>query len=318
MDNLIFINVVPLDHYMHWQEEVMITNFLSKGIKNIEILVWYPKHRELELKNWKTLETKYPTVKFFYYEDSGVNLNLYIPQLRPHTLKKHFKKHKFRLKDKVFFYHDADIIFRELPDFELLMKDNIVWQSDCSGYLDYSYLKRKEIEGNIPENELVNLLEKIGNLSPNTIKNYNNKTGGAQTLLKNIDYKFWEDVERLSMDIRVKLFHGIPNSINTKYFKDENSGVQSWCCDMWALNFALWKRNIKTDVHKELDFSWASDTNETYLKKNIYHNTGASSSKDGTFLKTEWINKSPIGINLPINENSASKYYVEAINNVIR
>jgi len=186
MENLIFIQAVPHDLYFQWQIEVQIVNFRKFGVSDkMEICVWHPKGMP-NLKAWETIQDKYPEVNISSYEDSGVNLGLYIPQLRPHTIKKHFAVNAERLKDKVFFYHDSDIIFNYLPDFEKLCADDICWESDTSSYLDYNYLKRKEVQGNIPEHEAIGLLAEIGKIDIETIKSYSNKTGGAQTILKGL------------------------------------------------------------------------------------------------------------------------------------
>lgn len=314
MDNLIFIQASPCDVYFLWQTIVQIKNFSKFGLTDkMHILVWYPKDRIGELEGWKELGEKHPEVKIFFYEDNNVNLGLYIPLIRPFVLKQYFKQHQEELKDKVFFYHDSDIIFRELPDFETLLQDNICWQSDTSGYLDYNYLRSKEQQGKIPEEEAIQKLAAIGGIDVATIKSYTGKTGGAQYIFKNIDYTFWEDVERMCAKIRLTFSYDIINSVNRTYFSSENEGFQSWCADMWAVNFSLWKRGLVTDITSELDFSWATDTAETYQRKKIYHNAGASHNNDNIFYKGDYINTTPFCKPLPYKPSSASYYYVKAI-----
>lgn len=334
LDNLIFISAQPVDIFFLWQVEVQIVNFRKFGISDkMEILVWYPKNRAEDLKPWLKLNAKYPEVNIYAYQDQGVNLRLYISQLRPHILKMHFAQYKARLKDKVFFYHDSDILFRELPNFEKLLKDDICWQSNCSHYLDYNYLRRKEIAGKLPRHKAIDALAKIGGITAQTIEDYSGKTGGAQVILKGIDNEFWKDVEEMCMKIRYQFAHvkenGVnPKSINSLYFQEtrgknrkiiktgEQNGFQSWCADMWALNFALWKRGIKTDVTPELDFSWASDDKKKYLAKPIFHNAGAGANS-GLFYKGEWRLDTPIGKDIPDPpEDTASWYYVQAIKDV--
>lgn len=312
---MIFISAQPHDLYFQWQIEVQIVNFRKYGISDkMHVLVWYPKNSN-QINNWIAISDKYPEVNIHMYEDSGVNLQLYIPQLRPHILSKHFDKFP-ELSKEVIFYHDSDIIFNYLPNFQLLSEDNINWQSDTSGYLDYNYLRSKEIQGNIPENEAIGVLAKIGDVTVDIFKNYKGKTGGAQCILKNVDGDFWRDVERQVLEIRKAFTFGQPNSINSRYFESEAAGFQSWCADMWALNMALWSRDKITNVTTELDFSWATDTSETYHKKPIFHNAGAINSKQNLFYKGDWINKSPLGLKHKVNQNSASFYYVKAIEEV--
>jgi len=314
---MIFLQAVPHDLYFQWQIEVQIVNFRKFEIsQNMHICVWYPKGSQ-ELPKWKEIQRKYPEVKIVCYEDSGVNLGLYIPQLRPHTLKKHFEAYP-ELKNEVIFYHDSDIIFNYLPDFNQLSKGKICWQSDCSHYLDYSYLSKKEQEGKIPDNLAIKKLAEIGSISVDTIEKYDKKTGGAQTILRNIDSQFWQDVEDMCLEIRKSFTYGQPDSINSRFFPNENAGFQSWCADMWALNFAQWKRGQETNITKELDFSWATDSMETFEKKPIFHNAGAlPNNTEGVFYKGKWITASPIGKNLPLPpKNKASRMYVLAINEV--
>ena len=323
---MIFISAQPHDRYFIWQIEVQIVNFRKHGLSDkMHILVWYPDnemlkkqgHVPVKIKNdeWLVLAKKYPEVKFFFYKDTGVDLGLYIPQLRPQILAKHFDQHP-ELKDEVLFYHDSDIIFNYLPDFELLIDGPVNWQSDTSHYLDYDYLRRKEKQGNIPEHEAIEKLAQIGNVTVDIIKSYTGKTGGAQYILKGIDGDFWRDVERQVIEIRKVFKYGIPNSINTKYFKSEAEGFQSWCADMWAVNMALWSRNKITDVTPELDFSWATDAATTYHRKPIMHNAGATKNHPGLFYKGDWIDKSPIGKNHAVKKDSASWFYVQAISEV--
>lgn len=312
-ENLLFISAQPVDLYFLWQVEVQIVNFRKHGISDkMNVLVWYPEHRRPELEGWKNLGIKYPEVKIFAYPDTGVDLGLYISQLRPHILKKHFKVYEEFFKDKTFFYHDSDIIFNFLPDFGKLCEGDICWQSDTSSYLDYTYLHDKEVQGKIPEFEAIDKLAEIGGITRDIIKSYDRKTGGAQSILKGIDYTYWEDVERMSMDIRRAFYFGIQGSINNRYFGHENDGFQSWTADMWAVNFSLWKRGIKTDITPELTFSWATDSAQTYKEKPIYHNAGAT-GQPGIFYKGAWIGASPIGHTLTVDPNTASFYYVEAI-----
>lgn len=327
MENLLFISAQPFDIYFVWQVEVQIVNFRKFGLSDkMHVLVWYPDNEvrkkqgkeertDIDLVRWHELQEKYPEVHFYFYLDKGVDLDLYIPQLRPHILSQHFDKYP-ELTEKVIFYHDSDIIFNFLPEFYLLCRGPINWQSDTSGYLDYEYLRRKEVEGNIPEHEAIKTLCDIGGISVETMRMYSDMTGGAQYILKGIDGDFWRDVERQTLEIRRAFMHSIPNSINTKYFSSENAGFQSWCADMWAVNMALWSRNKETDVTPQLDFSWATDRIDVYHKKPIYHNAGANGQQPGVFYKAKWINKSPIGIKHAIDPNSASYYYAQSIMDV--
>lgn len=328
---MIFISAQPHDHYFLWQVEVQACNFRKHGISDkMHVLIWFPdndlraqreeKIEEIDMNAWVAMAKKYPEVKFSFYKDKGLTVpefQLYIPQLRPQILAKHFDLYPY-LKDEVIFYHDSDIIFNYLPDFELLADGPNSYVSNTSGYLDYRYLRSKEIQGEIPEDEAIEVLTKIGNVTIDTYKMYESNTGGAQYVLKNIDGDFWRDVERQCIEIRKAFTFGQPNSINTKYFQSENQGFQSWCADMWAVNMALWSRNKPVETTPQLDFSWATDNAETYHKKPIMHNAGATGTQPGVFYKGKWIQHSPIGKPLSAKKDSASWFYVEAIREASR
>lgn len=326
---MIFISAQPHDLYFAWQVEVQIVNFRIHGISDkMHVLVWHPDNQKrkqrgepeepLRMQDWMPLAAKYPEVKFFFYKDKGLTVEefkLYIPQLRPQILAKHFDAHPELTKEAIF-YHDSDIIFRTLPDFPTLCKDATNWESNTSSYLDYDYLLRKEVEGGLPKHEAIQRLCQIGNTDLEIMQSYTGRTGGAQYLLKNIDGDFWRDVERQVLEIRRAFMHGQASSINTKYFPSEAAGFQSWCADMWAVNMALWARNRVTDVTPELDFSWATDDAKTYHSKPIFHNAGATGAQPGVFYKGKWMEKSPIGKNHALKKDSASWFYGQAIKQV--
>lgn len=318
-EKLVFISCQPSNFEYTWQIDVQCWNFRELNIlQNYQIIVWYKN--EVELKNWVALQQKYKEAKFFFYKDQGAQTNIYVPVIRPHTLKRHFKEHEEYLKDKVFFYLDNDVIFRELPDFENFIHDDICWQSDTSGYLDYNYVVRKEEEGKVPDNQFVKKLCEIGGVSVETYKSYAGKTGGAQYILKGIDSDFWAEVEQMSLDIYSAFLHksngGTDYSMNSLYFNSENNGLQSWCADMWAVNFCLWKRGKFTDVHPEFRFSWATDQASIWHECKIYHNAGGM--KKGMFNKNAeiWKRISPVGKNFSVLSAYANKYYVDAIKKV--
>lgn len=318
LNDYTFICVQPYDFYFYWQVEVLINNFRKHDISDLmHVLIWFPEEKKGETANWEKLKRKYPEVNFFYYIDSGnTNISLYIPQLRADALYQHFEKYP-ELSKKTIFYHDCDIIFNYLPGFADLAKGDVNWQSNTSGYLDYEYLRKKEEAGNIPEHEVIDKMASIGGITTDVIKSYIGRTGGAQYVLKDIDTEFWKDVKETMINLRKLLYFGQKESVNKTYFSNENAGFQSWCADMWAVNFCLWKRGKVTDTTPKLDFSWATDDDKTYMLKPIYHNAGVSNlNKSGLFYKGEWMSSSPIGKKHKVRKDSASYFYVKAMDEV--
>ena len=284
MNKPIFITAQPDDQYFIWQNQLYIESCLSQGFKEeqIHILLYKPKNREYN-KNWNKLQLQYPNLNIFLYEDKGVQqyLGLYIPVLRPHILWQHFEKFP-ELQDKTIIYTDCDILWTDNMNINQLLEDDINYVSDASSYLNNSYFesKYKDVLLNKKEEaEQIDFLKgvcDIVGISKDVVIENNNSTGGVQYILKNIDSTFWKKVEKDVIEIRQYLLN-----VNKRFFDNENKGIQSWCADLWAVQFNLWFFNKKSKVVKELDFAWSTDPIiklETYP---ILHNAGITNTNMG-------------------------------------
>jgi hypothetical protein len=241
------------------------------------VLIFIPSFREKNPK-WQQIIDLYPETEFHFYKDvdnevSG-KLGIYIPVLRPFCLKKYFYEHP-EMKDKAVFYCDSDIIITERFDIDKFIDDEINYLSDTNSYINASYFDSK-IKDVLPEKleeyKTLDILAQVTSLigiDRATCEKNNLNSGGAQYLLKNIDGSFWNKVEKDCIIIRAYL-----QKINREFFKDENSGFQSWCADMWAVLWNLWLRDQETKVVPELEFSWASDPITKLDRTGIFHNAG--------------------------------------------
>lgn len=288
---IIFISVAPDDTYFWWQYKVFINNILTLGYKNeVHILLFVPKNR-LGTKNPKFLELekeyKGTNIKFFWYEDTESLLDTiqrinYIPLLRPHCLRRHFEKYP-ELASKAFFYHDSDICFTKYLDFSKFLQegDQTCYLSDTKSYINSDYFDSKEKDV-LPDKlelykkvDVLDSLSRLFGLNREVCVANKEGSGGAQYLLKGIDAKYWEDVEKGCIIIRNSLYYNI-GGINRHFFESEDKGFQSWCCDMWSVLWNLWRRGIKTECPTEMDFAWATDPISKWEKVYIYHDAGAS------------------------------------------
>ena len=203
-------------------------------------------------------------------------MGVYIPILRPHILWQHFEVYP-ELKDKTIIYTDSDILWLDTLNINHLLLDNINYVSDASSYLNYSYFENKYkqvIPEKLEEAKSVDFLKEVCNIvgvDKKIVIDNNNNTGGVQYILKNIDADFWKKVETDVLKIRLYL-----QQVNKIYFKNENDGIQSWCADLWAVQFNLWYRNLETKVVKELDFAWATEPIEKLNSCTIFHNAGVT------------------------------------------
>lgn len=304
-----YICVQPRLLYYAWQVETMINNFIKYGVNphNIEILIAYNKKDETSspqnIEIWDKLITKYQNVKFFLYKDTRPKPIYYISSIRPNILKQHFKQFP-RLENENIFYHDCDILFTSNPKLEEFTNNSICYLSNTNSYINYDYIISK---GEDIYNEMCNII----GIDKEIPKLNNSNSGGAQYILKNINYKFWEKVE---IDCE-KLYYEISILNNYKTSQDITyHPIQIWCADMWAVLWNLWLLEKETKVIDELDFCWATDNIERWSQVNIYHNAGVTEDDDGLFYKGKYINNIPNNLILEEYDNNRCSYnYVKEI-----
>jgi hypothetical protein len=313
-EELIFITAQPGDTPRFlWELEVQFSNFLRLGIdpKQIHALLGYiqivPDHtlRFVE-KYYKT----FPHIHLYPDKRQDAGRAIYQPSIRPHLLSQHFKLYPSLLTNSPIFYHDSDIIFQKLPDFNMLCGDNVNYVSDTRSYLNAEYIESKG-EG------MLEALCKIAEVDPEVVRSYNENTGGAQYLLKDIHPEFWDEVEKNSVRlytymVNTKPVYAIAWAKLTGKTPQEYHEIQAWTADMWALFFNLLKHNKIVKISPELSFSWATSDANSFYSHNIFHNAGVTGPNLGYFYKGDYITKSPFDTDHSyVNPNTASKFYVD-------
>jgi hypothetical protein len=293
MQDFFIAQVCPDDNYFLWQNDLWITNLLEVGYtQEIHSIIFKPYDRKEWNPKFLDLQEKFnnnSNVKFFFYEGSKelfdkINQINYIPLLRPYCLKLHFEKYP-ELSKKAMIYLDTDVLFTKYLDFSKFLDDDICYLSNTTDYLGFNYLEDKINDALVDKQEELRKIDPIETISnklgitKQIIKDNQNSTGGAQSILKNIDSQFWQDVYNNCIEIKSYFSH-----INQEYFsgrnsgEKENNGWQSWALgDMLGLLAAIWKRGKRTRTPKELDFAWATDPIERLKEVYIYHNAGVSS-----------------------------------------
>lgn len=318
--NMIFISAQPDTTYFHWQVSLYLYQFAKHNIlEHCYVLFGYTGIKpsvyvQNLIKNNSNI--------IAYRDTRSKDTKTYIPTIRPFLLKKFFKDRPELGKNV--FYHDSDIFLVKLPRFDLMLNDDTLYLSDTVSYIGYEYLKKcgdryNKKYNNISNTHLFNEMCNIMNIDPNIVINNNNNSGGAQYLLKNIDYTFWNECEILC----VKLYKFF-NDYEKKYPIDHH--VQKWCTDMWCVLWNSWKLGKKTVIHKELDFSWATGTVNDYNRCNIFHLAGITKanksdkfhkgSYNNTLVFEAYIKNSNIFNH--ISKNNATYLYCEVIKEYIK
>ena len=181
--------------------------------------------------------------------------------------------------------------------------DDILYGSNTNWYISYDYIISKG-------KDVFDKMIEIVDINPQLVIDNNNNSIGAQYILKNIDYFFWEEVERDSENLFKKI-----TKLNNKK-KQENPSyneIQIWAADMWSVLWNIWKYGYKTQCHPDLMFSWGTSSEDSYNTCNIMHNAGVTDRYVNYFNKSKYINLLPYNLNLKIKENTASKKYYEWI-----
>lgn len=320
ISDLVFVSAQPDIPYFHWQTKVYVHNFIEKGIKpsQIHVLFIFDSDKGPSEESLKLLKLG---VNVHHYIDDRES-KIYIPTLRPLILSRWLKENpEF---SKCYFYHDSDIVFRELPDFESLLSDKYIYLSNTKSYIGYEYImtcsKRYfDVHKTLGENELLDKMCSVIGIDPEIIKLNEDNSGGAQYLFKNTDYLFWEKVYRDSQSLYLTLLifhneHPIPHEI------------QMWTSDMWAVLWNIWLKGDETRITDTLSFSWATDSIDRYEEHPILHMAGVTDELKGKlFYKGEFINVNPLTLlhyNLDyfdyIDSNSATKKYIEVMINLVK
>jgi hypothetical protein len=284
MKELNFIQVCPDDDYYIWQVHLWLESLKERGLSDRAIsLIFTPNYRERSTK-WEYLKDLYPEAQFHFYKDEhkmSKLLGVYIPILRPYTLMRFFKDYP-EMENKAIFYCDCDILFTEKFDLTPFIEDEVCYISDTKSYISASYFdsKLKDVHPDRLEEykkrDILNETCELVGISREIAEKWNEHSGGAQYLLKNINWEFWDKVITDCIKIRIHL-----QNVNKEFFESENKGFQSWCADMWAVLWNLWLQNKETKVVKELDFAWSSDGIKRLDSVGILHNAGIVSSTQG-------------------------------------
>lgn len=327
---LVIVSVQPQRTDFIWQLKVQLENLKKYDLLKYYHVIFYVEKAHKPLEDIIKLNMEYPEAKFFFYHDSkdeclklilGFN---YIPILRPWCLKQHFKANP-ELEKAAILYIDSDVIFTKDPVFlkdQSLLDDEINYLSNTKSYIAASYFDKK-VEG-VKESKLsdynkidvLNHCAEMVGINRKICEENENNTGGAQYLLKNVDWKFWADVVDGCLFIFVYL-----RNINQAYMKGEpgkereDNGFQSWCADMWSVLWNIWKRGGVTRTPEFMDFVWCTDPIEDIEKKYIYHDAGVG---ENLFDKRKYQQSIPFTDDFSwVDKTKASYFYVQQFKSFI-
>ena len=295
MRDLKFICAQPDDVYFTWQVHLWLESLRKLGHSDKAIVLVFTPHFRERNDKWQKIVDLYPEAEFAFYKDDDNTisnmLGVYVSVLRPYSLMRYFQDHP-EMKEKTLMYCDCDVVFTDKFNIDQYINDDVHYLSDTNSYINASYFDSKErdvLPSKLEEYKTRDILAEtlaICSVTRETAEHYNQHSGGAQYLLKNIDAEFWKHVMEDCISIRVYLM-----GVNRKFFESEDRGFQSWCADMWAVLWNLWRRGDVTQVVPEMEFSWASDPMTKVERLGIFHNAGIVGDSMGeipTFYKGKY------------------------------
>lgn len=322
MDDVLFVTAQPDVPYFIWQIKLYVHNFVEKGINPSQIHVIFGLVNKNGQPSKESLDLTNLGINVHHFNDERIKKR-YIPSIKPYLISKWIQKNPKH--GELFFLHDSDIIFRELPSFDRLLNDNITYLSDTVGYIGYDYImgccERYEKQySNSEKGQLISEMANIIGIDVQTIKENQENSGGGQYLFKNTNCEFWDKIYKDS----IKLYDQMLNY--QKEFPINTGQIQSWTAEMWAVLWNLWLYEYETKIIEDFNFSWATCSVDDYNSKNILHLAGVTEDlKTTKFYKGDYININPIDKLKQnknhfdyIDNNSSTVKYIENMKSYIK
>ena len=297
MKNLRYICCQPAIPYYTWQVEVLINNFKKMGVNPNYIDIVCAIDNDVIPKEWIKLMTHYNSVRFFFYNDTRED-KTYIPSVYFNLMKQHIVARP-EIQNDVLFLHDSDIVFTKPANFNSMIAGDSWYLSDTKFYINYDYI---QVKGN----DIYEKMCDIVGINKTIPKLMNNNSGGAQYIVKNTTYEFWDKVERDSVKLYSYFCEVEPNYVKKN---EHDYPIQKWTAGMWSLLWNAWLAGHETIVDDRMGFGWVTNPYSDVDKYSILHNSGVLHTNTDLFYKGNYMNKLPYFENVNVNTERASSYY---------
>ena len=301
MKEIRYICCQPAIPFYTWQVEVMINNFLKMGITPNSMDIVCAIENDIIPDAWLKLRTHFNSVRFFFYNDTRLD-KIYPPSVYFNMMKQHIVAHPEILQNTLFL-HDCDIVFTKPPNFNSMIFGNAWYLSDTNSYINYEYIQQK---GNHVYEQMCDIIG-IDKLIP---KLMNLQSGGAQYIVKDTTFEYWDKVEKDS----IALYKHFCDTEHLHVQKgDQDYPIQKWTAGMWSLLWNAWLFGHETIVDKRMEFTWVTNMYETVEQYGILHNAGVGNNTSRMFFKGEYATTLPYNVELDIAKEKASYYYYQQI-----
>ena len=292
-----YVSAQPDEGYFLWQSRVYLENFRALGIPLARcVAIFGVQPGSAPSAGLQALRRRFPEVDVRIFEDTrGPEGRHYAASIQPHLIVKALEAQP-EWEGEPTFFHDSDIVFRRLPDFNRLLREHprACLLSDTINYIGFDYLHgvcealREEIP-ELPADDLIRLMCGTVGIDVETVRRNNAVSGGAQYLLQGVGRDYWNKVYRDSIalwDLFVEYLGGLGLA------KPPGDYLQIWTAGMWAYLWNLWLLGSETVLHPEMKFVFGSAASEE--EATILHMAGLPVPMRAThFNKPDWRQMSP-------------------------
>lgn len=298
-----WISAQPATIYYAWQVEVYVNNFIQNGVSPSDIHVLFLVDGEIPTEI-HTLQRNYSNIAFHFYTDTRSDKS-YIPSIYFNAVKQHFQRFK-ELETETIMFHDSDTLLIKPFTSNYLIGNKVWYFSDTKSYINYDYIMQKG------EDVYQRMLDIVGidGLIP---KICNSNSGGAQHLIKNSTFAFWNKVEKDSIEL-YRMFCETEHLYQKKH--DGDYPIQKWTAGMWSLLWNAWYFGNEVKIADELSFCWATDGINKLEHSQFLHNAGVTADRQDLFFKGNYTNTLPYNRNLRISELFCSSEYYKWIQRI--
>jgi hypothetical protein len=324
----IIIQAGPETPYLLWQSIIQCYNFKKIGIDLSRyhfVVGRYPGSQGT--CDFSRIKKEFPEANVFFYPYTEMGKHNYMPSIRPHVLKQHFKAHP-ELEKEWMWYIDADIILRVIPDWNLLCSTPSWKMSNGNSYIGLMHI----LDNQPPA--LLELMTRVMQIDPFLPIKNDHKAGGPHTLGKGFSEAFFakmeKDCEALSKAYTENdMFFRVQKAYMTKQQEIYKQSIWGhWMLDLQVILYNAWAFGFDTEIRDELDFCFASDPIHRYNEVSIMHNAGVQcgasmgapyegkTHEQVMFHKQDYLNTMPFGVDLSyVSPMYCSKVYATEIEN---
>lgn len=294
-----FILCQPAIPRFKWELDVCLTNLKQHGIDDI-ILLFTDRDKDIPVYFYKKYHAE-----CFVVPDIRPD-RTYIPAIKPYLWWQFLRSNPSAERGE-YFYMDADVIFRELPDFGKIEHSPNLWRgSDTESYIGPDYIASKGT-GYLPT------MAEIVGLTEQQVNSLRGCSAGAQWIITDPKADYWLKVYEDSL----RLYHYFEGAERIEQAKHERGymPLQKWTAEMWAQLWNMPLFGIKPYISHELDFAMATDDIRKWGKVKILHNAGVTVANKDLFYKAPYTWTEPFNEDFSyVNRHRCSWRYVQAIN----